>query len=163
LIDASIDTLVQELAAIQQTGSKKLAILGSRHVPITHQQLIEMMAYALVLSGNRAITSGASGTNAAVIRGALRADREMLTVILPQSLSLQPRETQDQLKHVIHLVENPQNDRLSLGEASAACNREIITRCQQLICFAFHDSHTLMQTCKEAEELHKVVTMFYFD
>jgi len=29
---------------------------GSRHVPLTHQHLIEMMSYALVLSGNRLIT-----------------------------------------------------------------------------------------------------------
>ncbi|MEO0948586.1 MAG: DNA recombination-mediator protein A, partial [Cyanobacteria bacterium J06641_5] len=39
--DISLDTLSQELAAIQQTGSKRIALLGSRHVPITHQQLIE--------------------------------------------------------------------------------------------------------------------------
>ncbi|NJO20532.1 MAG: HDOD domain-containing protein, partial [Spirulinaceae cyanobacterium RM2_2_10] len=41
--------------------------------------------------------------------------------------------------------------------------REIVARCQQLICFAFHDSHTLLQTCEEAEEQRKVVTLFYFD
>ncbi|MBF2056272.1 MAG: DNA-processing protein DprA [Cyanobacterium sp. T60_A2020_053] len=159
----NLDTLAQELAAIQQTSSKKIALLGSRHVPITHQHLIEMMSYALVLGGNRLITSGAAGTNSAAIRGAMRADPNLLTVILPQSLQRQPKESQDQLQKVIHLVENPDNDSLSLGEASADCNREIISRCQQLICFAFHDSHTLMQTCQEAEEQRKVVTLFYFD
>jgi hypothetical protein len=51
-----LDTLAQELATIQQTGSKRIALLGSRHVPITHQNLIEMMTYALILSGNRIIT-----------------------------------------------------------------------------------------------------------
>jgi predicted Rossmann fold nucleotide-binding protein DprA/Smf involved in DNA uptake len=158
-----LDTLAQELAAIQQTGSKKIALLGSRHVPITHQHLIEMMSYALVLEGNRILTSGAAGTNFAAIKGALRADPNLLTVILPQSLSRQPRESQGQLQQVIHLVENPQNDHLSLGEASAMCNREIISRCQQLICFAFHDSHTLMNTCEEADEQKKLVTRFYFD
>ena len=164
LINVSgIDTLAQELATIQQTGSKKIALLGSRHVPITHQHLIEMMSYALVLSGNRLITSGATGTNSAAIRGAIRANRDMLTVILPQSLARQPRESQDQLQNVMHLVENPNHDALSLGEASALCNQEIISRCQQLICFAFHDSNTLMKTCHEAEEQHKVVTLFYFD
>lgn len=158
-----LDTLAQELAAIQQTGSKKIALLGSRHVPITHQHLIEMMSYALVLEGNRIITSGAAGTNSAAIRGAMRADPNLLTVILPQSLSRQPRESQEQLQQVIHLVDNPENDHLSLGEASAECNREIISRCQQLICFAFHDSHTLMTTCEEADEQKKLVTKFYFD
>lgn len=158
-----LDTLAQELAAIQQTSSKRIALLGSRHVPITHQHLIEMMSYALVLGGNQIITSGATGTNSAAIRGAMRADPSLLTVILPQSLSRQPRESREQLEHVIHLVENTENDSLSLGEASAVCNREIISRCQQLICFAFHDSHTLLQTCQEAEEQRKVVTLFYFD
>jgi predicted Rossmann fold nucleotide-binding protein DprA/Smf involved in DNA uptake len=159
----TLDTLTQELAAIQQTGSKRIALLGSRHVPIMHQHLIEMMSYALVLAGNRLVTSGAIGTNSAAIKGAMRAEPNLLTVILPQSLERQPRESQEQLKQVIHLVENSENDHLSLGEASALCNREIIARCQQLICFAFHDSHTLLQTCQEAEEQRKLVTLFYFD
>jgi hypothetical protein len=159
----TLDTLTQELAAIQQTGSKRIALLGSRHVPLMHQQLIEMMTYALVLGGNSVVTSGATGTNAAVIKGAMRAESNLLTVILPQSLSRQPRESQKQLEQVVHLVENPDRDNLSLGEASALCNREIVTRCQQLICFAFHDSHTLLQTCREAEDQRKIVTLFYFD
>lgn len=158
-----VDDFLQELATIQQTGSKRIALLGSRHVPITHQNLIEMMSYALVLEGNRLLTSGATGTNFAAIRGALRAEPSLLTVILPQSLDRQPRESRDQLEQVMHLVENPNNNTLSLAEASAICNQEIISRCQQLICFAFHDSHTLLNTCREAEEQRKIVTLFYFD
>jgi hypothetical protein len=87
----------------------------------------------------------------------------LLTVILPQSLDRQPPESQEQLSKVMHLVEHPENDLLSLGEASAMCNQEIIARCQQLIGFAFHDSHTVLQTCRDAEEQRKVVTLFYFD
>jgi hypothetical protein len=158
-----VDDFLQELATIQQTGSKRIALLGSRHVPITHQTLIEMMSYALVLEGNRLITSGSTGTNFAAIRGALRADPSMLTVILPQTMDRQPRESRDQLENVMHLVENPENNNLSLAEASALCNQEIISRCQQLICFAFHDSQTLLQTCQDAEDQRKVVTLFYFD
>ena len=159
----NLDTLAQELATVQQTGSKRIAVLGSRHVPITHQNLIEMMTYALVLAGNRVITSGATGTNSAAIRGAMRADPNLLTVILPQSLELQPLESRQQLDQVMHLVENSSNNHLSLAEASYLCNKEIVSRCQQLISFAFHDSRTLLQTCKEAEEQRKVVTLFYFD
>lgn len=158
-----VDEFLQELAAIQQTGSKRIALLGSRHVPITHQHLIELMSYALVLSGNHILTSGATGTNSAAIRGAMRADPNLLTVILPQSLERQPRESREQLEQVIHLVENSEHDNLSLAEASAICNQEIISRCQQLICFAFHDSQTLLKTCEDAEEQRKVVTLFYFD
>jgi len=160
---SEVDTLAQELATIQQTGAKRIALLGSRHVPITHQNLIEMMSYALVLEGNRLMTSGATGTNSAAIRGAMRADPSLLTVILPQSLERQPRESRKQLEQVMHLVENPENDHLSLGEASALCNQEIVSRCQQLICFAFHDSKTLLKTCEDAEDQRKLVTLFYFD
>jgi len=109
------------------------------------------------------MTSGAQGTNSAAIRGAMRADPNLLTVILPQSLDRQPRESRDQLAQVIHLVENPANDSMSLGEASALCNQEIVSRCQQLICFAFHDSSTLLETCHYAEEQRRLVTLFYFD
>ena len=161
--EANLDTLTQELAAIQQTSSKRIALLGSRHVPLMHQQIIEMMSYALVLGGNRLVTSGAIGTNSAAIKGAMRADSNLLTVILPQSLSRQPKESKKQLGKVIHLIENSKNDHLSLGEASAMCNSEIVSRCQQLICFAFHDSHTLLKTCQEAEAQRKIVTLFYFD
>jgi len=154
---------LQELATIQQTGAKRIAILGSRHVPITHQHMIEMMSYALVVSGNRLITSGATGTNAAAIRGAMRADPNLLTVILPQSMGRQPRESRKQLEQVMHLVEKPENDQLSLAEASSLCNQEIISRCQQLVCFAFHDSQTLLKTCRDAEDQRTVVTLFYFD
>ncbi len=132
-------------------------------MPITHQNLIELMSYALVLGGNRVMTSGSTGTNAAAIKGAMRADPNMLTVVLPQTLERQPRESREQLSRVIHLVENSGNDHLSLGEASIICNRQIISRCQQLICFAFHDSKTLLQTCQEAEEQRRLVTLFYFD
>lgn len=161
--EPKVDEFLQELATIQQTGAKRIALLGSRHVPITHQHLIEMMSYALVLGGNRLMTSGATGTNAAAIRGAMRADANLLTVILPQSMKRQPRESRQQLKQVMHLVEKPENDQLSLAEASALCNQEIISRCQQLVCFAFHDSQTLLQTCQIAEDQRKVVTLFYFD
>lgn len=158
-----VDEYLQELAAIQQTGSKRIAILGSRHVPITHQNMIELLSFALVEAGNQILTSGATGTNSAAIRGAMRADPNLLTVILPQSLKRQPRESRKQLEKVIHLVENPGNDVLSLAEASSLCNQEIVARCQQLICFAFHDSHTLLKTCDDAEEQRKLVTLFYLD
>ena len=55
----------------------------------------------LVLQKNHIYTSGASGTNAAVIRGALRAETpDLLTVILPQSLKKQSPESQELLLKV---------------------------------------------------------------
>ena len=55
----------------------------------------------LFLQKNHVYTSGATGTNAAVIRGALRAEKpDLLTVVLPQSLSKQPPESQELLSQV---------------------------------------------------------------
>ena len=59
----------------------------------------------LMVQGNHIYTSGATGTNAAVIRGALRAEQpDLLTVVLPQSLSMQPPESQELLADVSMFV-----------------------------------------------------------
>ena len=53
------------------------------------------------LQNNHIYTSGATGTNAAVIRGALRAEKpDLLTVVLPQSRSKQPADSQELLEQV---------------------------------------------------------------
>lgn len=97
--ERSFDTVLQELTAIQQDGPRNVAILGTRYTSYLHQQIIELLTYANVLVGNHVFTSGAGGTNAAVIRGALRAEKpELLTVVLPQSLHKQPNETQEQVR-----------------------------------------------------------------
>ena len=41
--------------------------------------------------------------------------------------------------------------------------RDIISRCDQLICLAFHDSETLLASCRNAEDMGKVVSLLYFD
>ena len=43
------------------------------------------------------------------------------------------------------------------------CNRDIVARVQQVVCFAFHDSSLLLETCNEAKETRKIVTLFYLD
>ena len=62
--DYSVTNILKELAAIQQQGPQKYSILGTRHCSYLHQQIIELLAYALVLSGNHVFTSGAGGTHA---------------------------------------------------------------------------------------------------
>ncbi|GKV27896.1 hypothetical protein SLEP1_g37016 [Rubroshorea leprosula] len=160
---ADVDYL-QELLAIQQQGPRAIGFFGTRNMGFMHQELIEILSYALVITKNHIYTSGASGTNAAVIRGALRAEKpELLTVILPQSLKKQPPESQELLAKVKTVIEKPYNDHLPLIEASRLCNRDIISHVQQVICFAFHDSKLLMETCQEAKNLRKIVTLFYLD
>ena len=61
------DQLAHELATIQKS-EKRIAIIGSRNLAITHQQVIETLAFALASQGNTIITSGgSSGTNSASI------------------------------------------------------------------------------------------------
>jgi predicted Rossmann-fold nucleotide-binding protein len=159
----AIDQLAHELATIQQTA-KKIAIIGSRNLPITHQQIIETLAYALVIQGNTIITSGgSSGTNAAAIRGAMKAEPSKLKVILPQTIGQQPSDVQDQLIGIPNIVEHPDRAMMTLADASRICNREIIDDCQQMICFLSHTSGTLHKAVAYAEESHKVVTVFYLD
>lgn len=157
------DQLAQELATIQQTA-KKIAIIGSRNLAITHQQIIETLTYALVMQGNSIITSGgSSGTNAAAIRGCMAADPQKLKVILPQTIGQQPSDVQDQLIGIPNIVEHADRAMMTLADASRICNREIIDECQQLICFLSHTSGTLHKAIAYAEEVHKVVTVFYLD
>ncbi|CAI5527458.1 unnamed protein product, partial [Closterium sp. Naga37s-1] len=141
---------LQELLAIQQSGPRNIGFFGTRNMGFMHQQLIEILSYAMIITNNHIYTSGAAGTNAAVIRGALRAEKaELLTVILPQSLGKQPPESQELLKKVENLVEKPHNDHLPLLEASRLCNMDILSEVEHVICFAFHDSRLLMETCQE--------------
>ena len=158
-----VDTLAQELALLQDKGKRRIAFLGSRHVPVVSMHLIELIARSLAQEGHSIITSGSQGVNAAVIRGVLEIDPSLLTVLLPQSIERQVPEIQDQLEQVFHLIEKVDNDDLPLPIASSLCNQEIISRCDQLICFAFHDSETLLNSCNNAEEMGKVVSLLFFD
>jgi hypothetical protein len=126
--------------------------------------LLYNRAYALVLSGNHVYTSGAGGTNAATIRGALRAEREdSLTVVLPQSMSKQTKESQELVKKVKDVVAMPQNDDMPLDVASRVCNSYLLSQTDQLISFAFHESNTVIEATKEAKELDMLVTVLYLD
>ena len=158
-----VDTLAQELALLQDKGKRRIAILGSRHVPVVAIHLVELISRSLAQEGHTLLTSGSQGVNAAVIRGVLAVDRERLTVLLPQSLDRQVPEIRDQLDQVLHLIEKPEHDDLPLPIASSLCNQEIINRCDQLICFAFHDSESLLASCRTAEDMGKVVSLLYFD
>ena len=121
-----VDTLAQELALLQDKGKRRIAILGSRHVPVVAIHLVELIARSLAQEGHTLLTSGSQGVNAAVIRGVVAVDRERLTVLLPQSLDRQVPEIRDQLDQVLHLIEKPEHDDLPLPIASSLCNQEII-------------------------------------
>ena len=160
----TIDTLVEELKLIQNIGTRKISIIGTRNLSLMHQQLVEILAYALVISGNIIITSGgASGVNMAVIKGTTRADTNKLEVILPQTLGQQPTDVQNALIGVKGITEHADRQNMTLADASRICNREIVDESHQLICFLYHDSHTLKETIEYAHMQHKIVTVFYLD
>ena len=158
-----VDTLAQELAKLQDSGKRRIAFLGSRHVPVVDIHLIELIARSLAEEGHSIITSGSQGVNATVIRAVLEINPSLLTVLLPQSLDKQIPEIKAQLERVMHLIEKNENDNLPLPLASSLCNQEIINRCDQLICFAFHDSETLLNSCRCAEDMGKMVSLLFFD
>jgi len=158
-----VDALAQELAKLQDNGKRRIAFLGSRHVPVVDIHLIELIARSLAEEGHNILTSGSQGVNAAVIRAVLDVNPTLLTVLLPQALDRQTLEVKDLLGNVLHLIEKEDNNDLPLPMASSLCNHEIINRCDQLICFAFHDSETLLNSCRCAEEMGKVVSLLFFD
>ena len=83
----------------------------------------------MILTGNHIYTSGGPGTNAAVVRGALRAERpDLLTVILPQSLEKQPEELHELLSQVEDLQCMSENDDLKLLEASRCASTRMSAR-----------------------------------
>jgi hypothetical protein len=117
-----------------------------------------------VLTSNHVYTSGSGGTNAAAIRGALRAEApDLLTVVLPQSRAKQPDDSQELLTLVTNVIDKPENDNLSLDVASRLCNSDLLSRTDSLVCFAFHDSSTVIEATNEAQALDMIITTLYLD
>lgn len=144
------------LVALRSSNPTRTIVL----LPKTSQQ----SAYALVLSGNHVFTSGAQGTNAAAVRGALRANQtDLLTVVLPQSFEKQTSESQELLNKVKNIIAFPERDGLSLEMASRLCNSFLLNQTDQLISFAFHESSTVIEAVDEAKEKKKLVTMLFLD
>ena len=71
---------------LQDRSKRRIAILGSRHVPVVSIHLIELVARSLAQEGHNLVTSGSQGVNAAVIRSVLEIDPARLTVLLPRAL-----------------------------------------------------------------------------
>lgn len=155
--------ILQNFNQIQSGDRKKIGIIGTQDLSDNHSQMVELLSYALVLSGNHVYTSGGErGTNVAVIRGALRAcNPDLLTVILPQSLLMQPAEMQSLLLRVANLVELPNNDGLELKVAASLCNEQLLSTVDKILVFAYHSSDTILGSLKMASNVEKI--LFYLD
>mmetsp|Transcript_36235 Transcript_36235/g.70415 ORF Transcript_36235/g.70415 Transcript_36235/m.70415 type:complete len:408 (+) Transcript_36235:22-1245(+) len=166
---SNLTQVLLELEAIMEGDPRNIVILGTRHCNLLHQRIIELLSYALVLTGNRVFTSGGMGTNFVAIRGALRAERYLgrnetsnLNVILPQRIKDQPLEVQEVLKRVSNVTELKYND-IPLDKASRKCNSVLIDEASELIVFAYHDSTTVLDCADEARKNDKLVTEMYLD
>jgi hypothetical protein len=161
--DLNLDTILKQLQQIQDNNPKNIVILGTRQCSYLHMQIVELLAYALVLSNNHLWTSGGTGTHAAAIRGALRAESpDLLTVILPQTRQKQPNEVRELLEKVPNVIELG-HDMLPLDSAARMCNTELLLRGDQLIVIAFHDSTTLLSTIEEAKQMGLLTAALFLD
>jgi hypothetical protein len=159
--------IIENFNEIQLGEIKKIGIFGTQELSENHKQMIELLSYALVLSGNHVFTSGGgSGTNLAVIRGALRAcNPDLLTVILPQSLFRQPAEMQILLARVSNLIQQSQNDDLDLKEAANLCNLKILSSVDKVLVFAYHESKTILNAIDDYQKNETAIEIikFYLD
>jgi len=158
--------ILQNMNAIASGESTKMGIIGTNDLAEGHKKMIDLLTYALVLSGNHIYTSGGgNGTNRAVISGALRAcNADLLTVILPQSILRQDPDMQVLLMRVANLVQQPELDDMDLKEAAQLCNDKIIKAVNKLLVFAYHDSSTVLKSAFAAEEKPEMeVIIFYLD
>lgn len=156
--------IVDNFNSIQLGDQRKLGILGTQELDESRKQMVELLAYSLVLSGTHVMTSGGgSGINLAVIKGALRANRpELLTVLLPQSLSKQPATMRQLLAQVSNLVEQPQHDNLDLKIAANMCNYQLMQEVERVMVFVYHDSYTILDNVN-ALQRDKEIVKFYLD
>ena len=139
--------IIENFSDIQYGEKRKFGVIGTSDLSNNHRQMVELLAYALVLNGNHVFTSagGTNGTNIAVIKGALRAcNPDLLTVILPQSLFRQPPEIHPLLLRVANLVQQPQYDDVDIREAAYMCNEVLISNVDKMLVFAYHDSTTIL-------------------
>ena len=170
IISPSVSTFEDEMlilenfSQIQLGEAKKIGIIGTQELSYNHQQMIELLSYALVLSGNHVFTSGGgNGTNIAVIRGALRAcNPDLLTVILPQSFALQPPELQLLLSRVANKLQQPQYDSMDLKEAANMCNVKILSSVDKCLTFVYHDSTSILGPLEDFEGTMDIIK-FYLD
>jgi hypothetical protein len=163
--------IIDNFRSIQQGERKRIGIIGTQSLREDHYQMIELLSYALVLSGNHIFTSGSAGsgaeqlksTNSAVIYGALRAcNADLLTVILPQSMFRQPPEVQQLLMRVANLIEHPENDDMEFKEAATICNDNVLSCVDKLLIFAYRDSNTILSTADSVADKIQV-TKFFLD
>ena len=163
--ELSLENLLSEFQLIS-SAQKRIALIGTQNISITHQQVVEIISGKLVENRNTLITSGGlGGVNLAAIRGAVQANPKYLEIVLPTTLEQQPKEFRELLKKSaeIELVEYPERKKLDYTKACETCYKDIVESAHQLICFLYKDSKTLKKAIEHAKLKRKIITDFYLD
>lgn len=164
---AQASRMIAQLQLIQHTdvsGPVNIVVVGQPSTTtLLHQQIIELLSYALVLSGNRVRTTGTSDADKAVIRGAMRADERMLTVVVPSVASAEPGDVPELLGAVRSVVElNHQRD-LPAEIGSRLVYAELLSNADRLFVFTTHRSRALMLVIEQAQALGVETCVLYLD
>ncbi|KAG8466013.1 hypothetical protein KFE25_005583 [Diacronema lutheri] len=163
---AQASRMIAQLQLIQHTNASapaNIVVVGQPGTTtVLHQQIIELLSYALVLSGNRVLTTGSSDTDKAVIRGAMRADERMLTVVVPNVASAEPGDGPQLLRTVRTVVELRHAD-LSTELESQLVYAELLGDADRLLVFTSHKSRALMLLIEQAQALGVETCVLYLD
>mmetsp|Transcript_19559 Transcript_19559/g.50517 ORF Transcript_19559/g.50517 Transcript_19559/m.50517 type:complete len:158 (-) Transcript_19559:165-638(-) len=157
--------MISQLQSIQQRDSSKpssIVVIGDETTTVLQRQIIELLSYALVLSGNRVLTTANSGADEAVARGALRANERMLTIVVANSMNSMSESTREDLSGVRNVVEL-RHTGLSPELEAKLVYAELLGGAEKLIAFAFHRSRMLRQTIDQALALNIECTVLFLD
>jgi hypothetical protein len=158
---------IAQLRAIQRrdvaSPPGRIVVIGPETTTLLHQQMIELLSYALVLSGNRVLTTGSTEADRAVIRGAIRANDRMVTVVVPNTVAaLSADGVQQQLRAVRTLIEL-QHTNLPPEIEQRLVYAELLGGADRLIAFTFHRSYALVQAIEEAQAINVEACVLYLD
>jgi len=163
--ELSLENLLDEFHLIS-SAQKRIALIGTQNISITHQQIVEIIAFKLAEDRNTVITSGGlGGVNLAAIKGAIKANPKYLEIVLPTTLKKQPKEFREivEKSKEIELVEYPERKDLDYSKACEVCYKDIVESAHQLICFLYKESRTLQKAIEHANLHRKILTDFYLD
>lgn len=162
---AKAQRMISQLQSIQQRDASKpssIVVIGDEMTTVLQRQIIELLSYALVLSGNRVLTTAKAGADQAVMRGAIRANERMLNVVVANSASSEPASARELLSGVRNIVEL-RHSGLPPELETKLVYAELLGSADQLIAFALHRSRALRQAIDEAQTLNIECTVLFLD
>ncbi|KAJ1615860.1 hypothetical protein T492DRAFT_1110322 [Pavlovales sp. CCMP2436] len=151
--------LIQGRAALEHAS---IVVVGPDATTVLHEQILELLSYALVLSGNRVLTTSSPGADRAVIRGAARADEQMLTVVVPDTVAALPFGGAPFLARGARAVEL---GHINLPEEieSRLVYAELLSSADRLYAFTTHRSRALLQVIEEAQAMNVETCVLFLD